>query len=217
MKPIMMSTEDVQAILDGRKTQTRRVLKPQPVIDAHGMWLWKDCRWMDGGLGFPASGIDDYAPRLPGDILWVRETFAQIRNIEVGHVDTFYAASKKDCDTVNSTYLCDDDGFETDRHIPWKPSIYMPREAARLFLRVTDVQVEQVQDINEEDAKAEGVIINDAVKVSSYRYWFKELWDDLNAKRGFGWDTNPWVWVYSFERVDKPAGWPNRDKGAVWD
>jgi hypothetical protein len=104
----------------------------------------------------------------------------------------------------------------------WKPSIYMPRDAARIFLKVTDVRVERVQDITEEDAKAEGVILNceylmnkgcsrgcvdnhnpTECGVDRHKIMFKELWDDIRAKRGYSWDSNPWVWIISFERVEE--------------
>lgn len=191
-KSILLPTFDVQAIIDGRKTQTRRVIKPPP----------HDVRWcVDSVYGdhyYDAiKGSDTWlkAPCQPGDVLWVRETWNYV--LDMGPVignriaKYVYKADKR---------LVDD--------IPWRPSIHMPRDAARLFLRVTDVRAEWVQDISEKDAKAEGVIANDAVKVSSYTWWFHQLWDELNAKRGYGWDTNPWVWVYTFERIDKPEGWP---------
>jgi hypothetical protein len=75
IKPIFFNTPMVQAILEGKKTQTRRVMKPQPTMNETGMWTWKDCQWMDGGLGFPTSAISDHAPYRVGDTLWVREAF----------------------------------------------------------------------------------------------------------------------------------------------
>lgn len=82
----------------------------------------------------------------------------------------------------------------------------MPKEIARIFLRVTDVRVERVQDITEQDAEREGVKSYDPMFSSKEE--FAVLWDSLNAKRGYGWDKNPWVWVYTFERIEKPEGWP---------
>ena len=215
-KPILFSAPMVQAILEQRKTQTRRVLRPQPVIDADGMWHWKDCQWMDGGIGFPESGVEDYAPYQLGDTLWVRETFTKIRDIETGHIDTFYAANKKDYDTVRSTYLCDDDGFDTGRPFPWKPSIHMPKVAARLFLRVVDVWVERLQDISEEDSIREGVMPDPPIQMVNGEMgseWsakdnYQDLWDKRNVKRGHPWESNPWVWVIEFEPAEMPQGWP---------
>jgi hypothetical protein len=204
MKPIIFSTPMVQAILDGRKTMTRRVIKPQTVT--HNT---------PGGM--MVESLDDFmrrnkedfelmaacaAPYQPGDVLWVRETFAQIRCIETGNVDTFYAANELDYDTVMTTYQCDDNGFETDRHIPWRNGIHMPQDAARLFLRVKDVRVERVQDISAEDCEAEGYFETAPVEPRP-RSWFSTVWNARNAKRGYGWDSNPWVWVYTFERITK--------------
>jgi hypothetical protein len=81
----------------------------------------------------------------------------------------------------------------------------MPKEACRLFLRVTDVRAERLQEITRADALKEGFQNEDDWGAEVY---FRELWDELNAKRVYGWDTNPWVWVYTFERIEKPEGWP---------
>lgn len=177
MKPILFNTEMVQAILEGRKTQTRRVIKPQPKED-----LITDM-------------LNKYTYAV-GDILWVRETWNDLSNNE-----------------GNFVYLADGDkglkdkffGVLTTKDIKWKPSIHMPKASARIFLKVTDVRVERLQDITEEDARAEGVIpIYGNEFASEKRHYpaFARLWDSLNAKRGFGWDTNPWVWVIQFERVE---------------
>lgn len=217
-KPIIFSTPMVRAILDWRKTMTRRVLKPQPVIDSDGMWHWRDCQWMDGGLGFPASGIADHAPYQPGDLLWVRETWTPF----------------------GGTYLYRANGGGAGGG-SWRPSIYMPREAARLFLRVKDVRVERLQEITEADAIAEGVpdalegnvgdevycptckgngLVGAAHPITLVYYGtectdcdtavkrFRHLWDGINAKRAGGayaWDLDPWVWVVVFDRITKEA------------
>jgi hypothetical protein len=209
MKPIIMSTEDVRAILDGRKTMTRTPIvftMPYIVRKYNGMTV-------DGkhilDWSYTTSFGDHYhgwvemkAPYNAGDVLWVRETFAQIRCIETGNVDTFYAANELDYDTVMTTYQCDDNGFETDRHIPWRNGIHMPQDAARLFLRVKDVRVERVQDISPEDCETEGYFETAPVEPRP-RSWFSDVWNARNAKRGYGWDSNPWVWVYTFERITK--------------
>lgn len=222
-KPILFSGPMVQAILEQRKTQTRRVVKPQPdyFINCYG----GKPKPITGGFygAVLTNNIEKNikAPYQPGDILWVRETFTKIRDIETGHIDTFYAASKKDFDTVRSTYLCDDEGFDTGRPFPWKPSIHMPKAAARIFLRVTNVRVEQVQDISEADATAEGIIGAPCPNHSPIcpdcmgTGWaepptvdFMFFWDSINAKRGHSWASNPWVWVIEFEPIDRPQGWP---------
>lgn len=193
-KPILFSTPMVPAILDDRKTQTRRVIKPQPRIG------FEYEGFNDGYAAFQGDGFlfDKVRPKhQPGDILWVRETW---RLVDFTFVDGVWSAAVQYKDSSLGPRLSWE--HMDDERIGWRPSIFMPRDAARIFLRVTDVRAERVQEISEADARAEGVITNDAVKVSSYIYWYQQLWDKLNAKRGYGWDTNPWVWVYTFERVD---------------
>lgn len=216
-KPILFSTPMVQAILDGRKTMTRRVIKPQPDCPYVGFDNWRDSPKNAERLGKIRK-----TPCAPGDILWVRETWTAMRDMETGHTDYFYAAEKKDFDTVCATTLCDDDGFDTGRPFPWKPSIHMPKKIARIFLRVTDVRVEKLQDITLKDIEREGLYCDleyaDPTRTCHYAYepgmriHFTKLWDS-HAPHGYGWDKNPWVWVYSFERVDKPAGWPGGEGG----
>jgi len=233
MKPILFSTPMVQAILAGQKTATRRVIKPQPASTADrclGICTDSTDKSRIGMAGFGREYlIDSYAriPYLRNDILWVRETFTVMMpwlpngNPDFDNEDVFYAATKLDADTVNSTYLYDDDGFDTGRRFPWKPSIHMPRKYARIFLRVTDVRAERLQDITETDALKEGIKYWDDVgcccsnrKFIDYRTGefsikndhaesFKTLWDGINASRGYGWDKNPWVWVYEFERITR--------------
>ena len=174
MKPILFSTPMVQAILDGRKTQTRRVIK---IDDAPENW-----RKSLAGSRYK-----------PSDILWVRETWADVFGKYEYRAD--YSESE-------NTYRVKRYGTTIAK---WRPAIFMPRAAARIFLRVTDVRVERLQDITEDDATAEGLRIGiGGAPCFSCRDAFAELWDKLNAKRGYGWDTNPWVWVIEFERCEKP-------------
>lgn len=165
MKPILFSTPMVQAILEGRKTQTRRVVKPQPIKKGH-FWTLDYTRM----------------PYKPRDILWVRETW---------YLETFYGAH-------SYVYRASEPNYPVNvgagQH-GWRPSIFMPQDVARIFLRVKEVRVEKVQDITEEDTINEGV--NNKEK-------FALLWDKLNKKRGYGWEANPWVWVIEFERIEKP-------------
>ena len=228
MKPILFSTPMVQAILreENPKTNTRRVILPQPVLEpwdgTSGMWKWKDCQWMDGGLGMPQSGVDDYAPCRPGDVLWVRETW---------YLETHYGAHSYVYRASSPDYPVD---VGVGQH-GWRPSIFMPKAAARIFLQVADVRVERVQEITDDDALNEGIPDNgwfpmdkvycprcqgegligaldpdslgfmeidcpDCIRPSQR---FANLWNNLNAKRGYGWDKNPWVWVYAFRRIEK--------------
>jgi hypothetical protein len=196
MKPIIFSTPMVQAILDNRKTMTRRVIK---IDDAPE-------NWKISIAGTYIVRTEPYGIKLPcyaaGDILWVRETWSKDENGEY-----VYRAN------YGTT---EDDSFPPSM-FKWKPSIHMPREAARIFLKVTNVRVERLQDITEEDAKAEGMESEEyldhyewAVSVAppgsvlpTLRSAFAALWDSLNAKRGYSWETNPWVWVIEFEVCDK--------------
>ena len=192
-KPIIFSGPMVRAILDGRKTQTRRVVKPQPHETVGGlgsMIAWRDFRWCRGG------SIPDVAAECPygqpGDRLWVRETWADTSK-----------ESRRCPVSYRATWPPDD---EECRGFAWKPSIFMPRWASRLTLEVTGVRVERVQDITEEDALAEGVAVDIGLpycdpETPSARMMFKDLWNSINSRRSFGWDMNPFVWVVSFRRV----------------
>lgn len=247
MKPIIFSTPMVQAILDGRKTMTRRVIKPQPTYWDAGERLYdKDnivgpefytpIRVDKDGEQYPGEEVygiysdnGEYgckAPYKPGDILWVRETWQSFFPEQVtpqhqqgprsragvpaksakGHYMHYYYRADgeiEDAPEYGKTHF-PEYGKTHFCKANWMSPIYMPREAARIFLRVTYVWVEQVQDISEEDAKAEGVTaINDSG--CGYRGAFRELWNALNAKRGFDWYTNSWVWVIRFERLDTLA------------
>lgn len=180
-RPIIFSTEMVKAILNGRKTQTRRVVKPQPQkdetignISCNGVvecWFLCD----SDGDEMPNSEI-----RCPhgqvGDRLWVRETYGLLTNDKLT-----YRAS---CDEwhVKNKFTC-----------KWKPSIFMPRCASRILLEIIGVRVERINCMTENEAHAEGV---------DNLVTFKELWDSLNSKRGFGWDINPFCWVLSFKKLD---------------
>ena len=197
MKPIIFSTPMVQAILGGRKTQTRRIVKANIVdrfvLDDSGNILGSYTE----GMPEVYPTIDD-APYQEGDILWVRETWNYSPN-------GYYCYK---ADTIP------DDNHGNIGSIPWRPSIHMPREAARLFLKVTSVKVERVQDITPKNIAAEG--LPSFICHPEHEYyknvcgdnwlgfeWFRELWDGINSKRGYGWDTNPWVWVVAFEKISK--------------
>lgn len=192
MKPILFNTEMVRAILDGRKTQTRRIIKPQPTNPR-----WNNVGWLgwDDGHGYRMK-----PPCKPGDVLWVRETWQ--------HVYTYDDSDKAIEETGRYVYFADDpmpftywvdtDTGEHKDQMPWRPSIHMPREAARIFLRVTDVRVERLQDIDDDGVVAEGLEIGAE---------FDEIWNRTLIKSDrakFGWAANPWVWVIKFERCDKP-------------
>lgn len=189
-KPILFSTPMVQAILEGRKTMTRRIVKGLP-NDQSGCDLGI-IKTTDGkltGYGF------ETIPYQPGDILWVRETWARLN-------DDYHPDDKGSIYVYKADHITGNDGPDL---IKWKPSIFMHRAAARIFLRVTDVRVERLQEILCGDMKREGCI-PPTVTGGQYQQWQRDywipLWDAINAKRGYGWETNPWVWVIEFERAN---------------
>jgi hypothetical protein len=168
-RPILFSGAMVRAILEGRKTQTRRVVKPK------------------------VSDLVTHCPYgAPGARLWVREAWLRDR----------YDGSTQ----YRASHPCP----ELPR---WKPSIHMPRERCRLVLELVRVRLERLQDISEEDARAEGfpsyTITGNGQSCEPVgagymdgRAHFRALWDSLNAKRGFGWSENPWVWALEFRRLE---------------
>ena len=196
IKPILFSTSMVKEILAGRKTQTRRVIVPP---------LWSTgtqadfAEEEDGTISTICENTGCFSAILPryrkGDILWVRETFFEHKGMYYYKADGKHKPLDK---LIGGSFF------------KWWPSIHMPKAAARIFLHVTDVRVERVQDINCDDAMDEGITLDfdgDCYE-SDYMDKFHELWDSINAKRGYGWEENPWVWVYTFERCEKPTEWP---------
>lgn len=213
LKPILFNTEMVRALLEGRKTMTRRVVKPQPVLDGH-LWKLDGAAWSDGVLSVPVMfghSLYNRVPYQPDDVLWVRETWCEKMGRRGEYLYRSYAGERDDTrDYVIS-------------HNTWRPSIHMPREAARIFLRVTGVRVERLQAITEEDAKAEGAekmypyTDPETGKTAfllhengTYRAGFSQIWDSTIPKRPsmferylYYWEYNPWVWVIEFERIKK--------------
>lgn len=202
-KPILFSTDMVRAILDGRKTVTRRVVKTQHLRVLDSPYHKQHPETPDKVL---LEKLCD-PPYRPGDILYVRETWCWCpcwdcgMDTEEGCVDEtaekFYSAKKSEWGCYGYRASPNSDEVLYDK---WHPSIHMPREAARIFLRVTDVQVERLQDITEEQARAEGT-------PPGYGYYnFGDIWDSTikPADRTlYGWAANPWVWVIEFERISK--------------
>ncbi len=221
-RPLLMSGPMVRAVLDGRKTQTRRVVTLPKWIAARGGLL--DEGRVDPGLGGGAylkvPLHDDHTVhrvRCPygeiGDRLWVREShWFDIREPD-GLV--IYADGK------THRYKCDgaerpcEAGITPEylrRHEFWRqrPSIFMPRWASRITLEITEVRVERLQSMSVADARAEGITeYGEGFSKEGDDVWrnrssvenYASLWDSLNAKRGYGWDANPWVWVLEFKRV----------------
>ena len=179
-RPIIFNAPMVRALLDGRKTQTRRLLKPQPVVP------YDPCsNYNAREYGTRQLTTDLKAPHSIGDRLWVRETFGI-------------------SSTGGNTLFNADYGFKPLQIERWKPSIHMPRWASRLTLTVTDVQVQRLQGINKDDALAEGVHPDEQNWAPEQIYaenmpahLFGMLWDSINAARA-PWNSNPWIAAYTF-------------------
>lgn len=208
-RPILFSGPMVRAILEGRKTQTRRVIKPQPTIDWHyrtwwdrQTYAWTTCHPLNIEYQNQIQKIKcPYGQ--PGDRLWVKETWCDVYDIKNMN---FPPRKTKDC---TNFYYCAD-YTNGDMVIKWRPSIHMPRRASRIILEIDEIRVERVQDISNDDAFAEGVLPNWTKSRSGYTTEnpapsgaaFANLWESINAKRGYGWETNPWVWVIKFHVVE---------------
>lgn len=184
-KPILFNTDMVQAILTGQKTQTRRVIKPQPTRPR-----WHNIGWLgwDDGHGYRMK-----PPCEDGDVLWVRETWS-------GDWTDHYIYKADGGSAVVVGY---------EREPIWRPSVHMPKQAARIFLRAKDVRIDWLQAMDEEAAIAEGFVDSPAGTDSPLTR-FAEFWDKTIKRedlREFGWHADPWVWVIEFERCEKPEGW----------
>lgn len=213
--PILFNTDMVQAILDGRKTVTRRIIKPQPAPDLKyklGICLDGDRKDI-GKFAFGLSSCGEIMhfvslPCLAGDILYVRETYAKHPKME----EHYYRADGE-CNGHSTEWGCPPGMKVTDNcelcawldgYIKWSPSIHMPKSAARIWLKVTDVRVERLRDITPDGAIKEGTKEQfPPLAVDEFR----ELWNATIKKPDldrYGWDANPWVWVIEFERCEKP-------------
>ena len=202
-RPIIFSGDAVRAILAGRKTQTRRAVKH----DEYYACLSGDCPHEEQAQ-CEAFMVTKCPYGVPGDRLWVRWAFwlytppsTNPRNIQVWDEHTR-------CVRWPSGEVIEDCVPDTTSP-SWqrKPSIHMPRWASRLLLETTEVRVQRVQDISEEDAQAAGARIPTEIRPDSpheaylYRENYRFMWDSLNAKRGYGWETNPFVWAITFKVV----------------
>jgi len=193
----------VQSIIAGSKTQTRRVVKPPK--EFIGDWFLQHVNFVRSRVNCPFGEI--------GDVLWVRETFCPTGSNEYLHIETnlpfFYKADVKEVEFAKE--MMPNYGWK------WKPSIFMPKDAARIWLKITAIRVERLNDISDEDAKNEGIKLSEHSSENVdlwYRYddgsytflpqtSFRTLWESINGKDS--WNSNPWVWVIEFERIEKPS------------
>jgi hypothetical protein len=199
-RPILFSGAMVRALLDGSKTQTRRVLK-----QATGLSLSVDDKgdgtaelsWLHGdGPGYPVHETTKIVPcpyGIPGDRLWVRESFWGCDMPGFGdqpcvvYEDEWHGKEYRPAEARPFA-----------RRFGHIPGIHMPRDASRILLEVTGVRVEGLQHITDDDGWAEGCPEDATWSLD----WYRSLWDSLNASRGYGWDVNPWVWVVKFKRIE---------------
>jgi len=211
---IIMTAWSVQAIRAGRKTQTRRLIVPQPVFATNGAWHWGypdrrriQCgpRGVSGGSKFPfdAEAIGDYCPwGVAGDLLWVRETYTVVpldmmaRDHEVrykadGATKVLRGGSASGPE-VHIDFASEAEEYPCEKYGVWRSPRHMYRWASRILLEITDVRVELLCCISREDAQSEGF---DSVED------FARLWDTLHRKDGLIWQTNPWVWVVTFRPI----------------
>lgn len=203
IKPILFNTDMVRAILDGRKSCTRRICKDANEYTVPDMEFYNADRRTYAVYNFvdkehmeQLSTAERTCPICTGDILYVRETWKKAPN---GY---YYYEDWQRNDIADIT--------------KWKPSIHMPKEAARIWLKVTDVKIERLQDVTEDGAKAEGAIDNRGFihspeneydRIHTAREHFIRIWNSTIKKSNlnrYGWDASPWVWVIEFERCEKP-------------
>lgn len=215
-KPILFNTEMVKAILDGRKTQTRRLIRPQPEGQLSyimggsnpGKWdymsaseakAWdveesRICKQDDGRLWTPPCHTDD--------LLYVRETWfyeSHMEDLTAGKPDLPSGRYKH-----RYVYYADHPDYPVHVGVGatgWRPSIHMPKEAARIWLKVKKVKVQRLQEITNDDAKAEGVTCATDNSGMMHRHKFRVLWDSITDTQT-SWEANPWVWVIEFERME---------------
>lgn len=203
-RPILFSGPMVRAILEKQKNQTRRVIRPQPCWqDGQGMvaagWSWDispKCKleaWGENEIGKQMAKYCPYGAL--GDRLWVRETIDGTLGC-----DSYYLADE--------TRVVDAIGWDRSEDLPFRviPSIHMPRWASRITLEITNVRVERLQEISEDDAKAEGcdgkcpIGYLPAYHAGPMVYHYSQIWESINGNGS--WDANPWVWVIKFKRME---------------
>lgn len=201
--PILFSTQMIKALLKGNKTMTRRSTGLDKINHSPGNYYFQS-------LVLHATGRYTFAPEgnfnptnediievkcrygEPGDLLWVRESCQHTKLLNLHPTDENYGF----------VYKADDQPWQDMEGWKWKPSIHMPKAAARIWLRVTDIRIERLRNITEEDARSEGaeyslwMIINDP---RPYVNGFASIWFDINGKAS--WNKNPWVWVVCFETL----------------
>ncbi|MEQ5041271.1 hypothetical protein ABN115_19915 [Providencia rettgeri] len=200
---IIFNSEMVRAILDGRKTQTRRIINPQPELTQKSGFKWKGSLF-GAGSDNRETNRNFAHKKCPfgkvGDRLWVRETFCIVHDEQFGEENWIdYRATPKYSDKKPAGWDAEPNDPEA---LNWSPSIHMPRWASRITLEITDVRVERLQAASDDDFKAEGYPLERELTGGSTDAfcWFRHLWDSV-SKPDCNFESNPWVWVIEFKRV----------------
>jgi hypothetical protein len=203
-RPIIFTGDRPKGILEGIITQTRRVIKPQPELkrckpyEGVSYWFWKNREFYN-----TPHFIRNCPYGVVGDRLWVRETWGVYCEIVNGYEDLYGVCYKADMkyaepDRRATNY------FKLPKDLSgiyWRSSIHIPKWAARIWLEITGIRVERLQDISETDCWKEGLPKN-RIWSNTKKQWI-QLWDSLNAKRGYPWEKNRWVWVIEFKRIEQ--------------
>lgn len=198
-RPILFSTPMIKAIIDGRKTMTRRLLKKQPLdilpMNVPNQWITLDVKEPE-----PHGKVIKCRFGVPGDRLWVRETFSLIE--ENGAQKIIYRADYPEIDSLE---------LEECGYTAWKPSIFLPHQYSRITLEITNIRVERLQEITEDEAGKEGIPEcrkpqRDTCFLCPFEkelcnVGFSNLWDSINGKT-YPWSSNPWVWVIQFKKLE---------------
>lgn len=214
-RPILFKGKMVCANLNGNKTQTRRIVKPQCAFTSGSGFSWKG--FLYGAAFNYSETVRNFAFKAcpygkPGDRLWVRETWSVLADRHYAYVH--YAATEEITKHIDRRRLTAEQDWQLahwNKKDGWAPSIHMPRWASRILLEVVDVRVERLNDISEQDAKAEGILQHSGGSYLDYqdegesyvygpRDSFASLWSSINGRTS--WNDNPWVWCVTYKRIE---------------